>query len=429
MKESFVVEGLGGKRTLVGEIPVRGSKNAVLPAMASSIIFNAPLRLTNVPDIEDVYRMSELLEHLGAKTEKVKKREYVINGHDIKDSVMDEVLSKKMRASIILSGPLLARFKKVTFPHPGGCVIGARPIDLFLSGFEKMGATVDEKKESFVISAPKGLRGANIFFAIPSVTASETFIMAGVLAKGTTFLKNVALEPEITALAEFLVSCGAKIKGIGTPVLEITGTNGKLLTPKIYKTIPDRLETGSFLILAALAGKDVTITHCHPEHIEALTDLLISSGVSIEIAKSSIRVKHTEKSKLKAFNIKTHEYPGFPTDVQAPTVVYLTQVKGESFVFETIFEGRLQFTQDLVKMGADIKLWDAHRATIQGPTPLKGREVEGPDIRAGLALLVAAIIAKGTSTINSIYYIDRGYERIEERFSALGVDIKRVSGE
>lgn len=424
-KESFKVQGLSGKKTLKGTIPVRGSKNAVLPAMASSILFKKPLELVNVPDIEDVYRMSEMFEKMGAPVKRVSKRRYVISGNELDSPEMDEEISKRFRASVILTGPLLSRFGKVTFPHPGGCVIGKRPIDLFLDGFIKMGARVEEHGKKFIIKAPKsGLKGASIFFKIPSVTATETFVMAAVLANGVTELKNTSMEPEVISLIEHLINCGASIEGVGTPNLKIKGRGGKLLSPKKYKTIPDRLEAGSFLLLGALSAKNLTITNCNPEHIEILITLLKDSGVDIEVSNNSIIVRGVEKPM--SFDIKTHEYPGFPTDLQAPTVVYLTQAQGESLVFETIFEGRLNFTEDLIKMGAEINLWDAHRANIKGPTKLKGREVDGPDIRAGLALLLAAIVAKGESRINNVYYIDRGYEKIEERLRKIGVNIERI---
>lgn len=426
-KESFFIKGLAGKRKLSGEIVVNGAKNACLPVMASSLLFEGGISISNVPKIEDVSRMSELLENLGAKIDSSEDQMNISFSKEISGD-LDEEISKRMRASIFLIGPLLSRVGAVSFPHPGGCVIGERPIDLFLFGFEKMGASVEEKNGKYFLKAGRGgLKGAEIFFPFQSVGATETLMMAAVLAKGKTILKNVALEPEVVSLGKFLSSCGAKIKGLGTTTLEIEGGGLLKNNKREHKIIPDRIEAGCFLILGALSATDLLIKNCEPNHLEALIALLGSSGVNIEIGENWIRVKNDILSKsFSGFNVKTHEYPGFPTDLQAPITVFLTQANGSSVVFETLFDSRLNYTADLIKMGADITLWDAHRAMVKGPTPLKGRELDGPDIRAGLAFVIAAIVGRGNSTINNIYYIDRGYEKIEERLRKIKVNIERV---
>ncbi|MBI2120017.1 MAG: UDP-N-acetylglucosamine 1-carboxyvinyltransferase [Parcubacteria group bacterium] len=428
MKEKFVIQGLGGSKTLQGEISVNGAKNAALKAMAASLLFSDELSLKNVPDIEDVSRMEELLSALGVTVKKGNGTRTLACGRKIL-SDMPEDISKRFRASIVVSGPLLARLGKISFPHPGGCVIGARPIDLFLEGFQKMGATVKEDENRYLVEAPRGLRGTTLFFRNQSVGATETFMMAAVLAKGKTILKNCAMEPEITSLADFLVSVGAKIKGAGTTTIEIVG-GGKLRAGgKAYHTPPDRLETGSFLILGALAAKNLLIKNCEPEHVSALIEILEYSGVKLEVGKKSIRVLGDAYSNasLRALNVKTHEYPGFSTDLQSPMVVYLTQTAGESLVFETIFEGRLNYTAELLRMGADITMWDANRVMIKGLTPLKGRELESPDIRTGYAFVIAGIIARGETVIHNVYYIDRGYATIEKRLQNIGVHIERLN--
>ncbi|HYF10537.1 MAG TPA: UDP-N-acetylglucosamine 1-carboxyvinyltransferase, partial [Candidatus Paceibacterota bacterium] len=388
MKEKFLIRGLNGKKKLEGSIPVGGAKNAAIKLFAASLLFKSPVTLGNVPDIEDTRRITEILEDLGAVTERLDRRLYRVNTKAVAGGTVNPEMAKRIRASIVLTGPLLARFGEVILPHPGGDVIGARPIDFFLAGFQRMGASVEWKNDRYRISArgKKKLRGAEIFFPMPSVTGTETFMMAGVLAEGKTVIKNAAMEPEIEELAEFLRRGGASITGAGTPVITIEG--GELLSSKKpWQVMPDRIEAGSFLFLGALAAKNLEITDCVPEHLESVIHFLRQSGVPIETGKDSIRISgNTEKSSLwRGVNLKTHEYPGFPTDLQAPAVVYLTQVKGESLVFETIWDGRLNYTEDLVAMGADIKIWDAHRALVKGPTPLRGRELEGPDIRAGLA--------------------------------------------
>jgi len=429
-KDKFIIQGLGGQRKLSGEVFVNGAKNAALPIMAGSVLFEDGFLMTNVPEIEDLDRMKEIFVGLGIQVNKKGEGEYLIDTTGLNKTEIDEESSKRLRASIIFTGPLLARFGELTFPHPGGCVIGGRPIDLFLEGFEKMGAVMQIKNNKYLFSTSgKKLRGTNLFFKVPSVTATETFIMAGVLAEGKTILKNIALEPEIISLIEFLNSCGAQIKGAGTTTLEIEGGNLLKAEGKKYKVIPDRLEAGSFLILGALCATDLKICNCQPRHIEILIEFLKNSGVNIEVGNDYLKIINNQKkqnSDFKAFNLKTHEYPGFPTDLQAPMVVYLTQVAGESFVFETIFEGRLNYTDDLKMMGADIKMWDSHRATITGPIILKGKELDGPDIRTGFAFVIAGLVAKGESIINNVYYIDRGYEKVEERLQAIGAEIKRI---
>jgi len=427
-KDHFIIEGLGGKKTLLGEIKVNGAKNAVLPLMTASIVFDEKgISLSNVPDIEDTHRMNELLEEIGVSCKLDEKGNAKIQQNGKIKSSLDGEIAKRFRASVILTGPILARTGKVIFPHPGGCVIGARPIDLFIEGFKKMGAKVSVEGKNYEIKTKgKTLKGARIFFKQQSVTATETFVIAALLAKGETVLENCAMEPEITSLCEFLISCGAKIDGLNSTTLTIKGGEILSQTDKTFEVIPDRIEAGSFLILGALCAKDLKITNCQPLHLSSVINNLRDAGTNIETGENFIHIKNAKKSFLNSFNVKTHEYPGFPTDLQAPIVVLLTQASGEGTVFETIFEGRLNFTEDLVKMGATIQMWNAHKILVKGPTPLKGKELQSPDIRAGLAFIIAGIVAEGESKIHNAYYVDRGYESIEKRLQKIGVNIKRV---
>src|SRR3989344_5228594 len=375
MKQKFVIEGLAGKKVLNGEIKVNGAKNAILPLLAATIFLDKPAEFSNVPKIEDVARMLELLKMLGSEFEWTGERTLKIDASKLSSQILDNDNAKRMRASILLTGPLLARFGKVSFPHPGGCVIGERPIDLFIEGFKKMGASVSEKNELFEISAVNGLIGTEFFFSLPSVTGTETLMLAAVGAKGKTILKNAALEPEVVCLAEFLNSRGARISGAGSSEIIIEGgcelKESASSADKIFPIIPDRIETGSFLILGALAANNLKITNCQPAHLDSLIEALRFSGVAVEVGNDWLAVKNNGKianEMCRAVNIKTREYPGFPTDLQAPMAVFLTQVTGESSIHETIFEGRLNYTADLEKMGADIKMWDSHRALVKGPT-------------------------------------------------------------
>lgn len=413
MSDQFIVEGLNGKKTLRGEIRVGGAKNAVLKALASTVLFEDEVQFTNVPEIEDVKRMRELLE--GLKTN---------------STVLRKDIAEKFRASVVLSGPVLARYGAVEFPFPGGCVLGERPVDLFLNGFKAMGAQVEEQEGYFKISIPSTplgagkLKGARIVFPLVSVTATETLMMAAVLAEGETILENAAMEPEIGDLAFYLNECGAKIEGAGTSTIKIMG--GSLLHAGSisYDTPPDRIETGSFVILAALAGEDVTITNCKPEWLEVPLALLRQAGVNMEIGKDSIRVRATDKP-YKMVSVRTHEYPGFATDLQAPMAVFLSQCAGEGSILEMIFDGRFRYIDDLVLMGADMKVMNPHRVIIRGPKKLTRKNLTSPDLRGGLAYILAATVAEGTSKIDNAYLIDRGYEHIEERLSKLGLNITR----
>jgi UDP-N-acetylglucosamine 1-carboxyvinyltransferase len=424
-RESFHITGLAGAKTLEGSIPVYGAKNAVLKTFAASFLFDGPVTIGNVPEIEDVHRMVEIIEDLGGTVSK-KEDQYTIDTSNVTHGDVDDEIARRLRVSIVCSGPLLARFKKVTFPHPGGDLIGPRPINLFLDGFKRMGAEVTTDGDRYTLSAPNGLKGAEIFFLFITVTGTETLMLAATLAEGKTVLKNAAMEPEIVALAEFLNSCGAKISGAGTPTITIEGGNLLRANGTVCETIPDRIETGSFMILAALAGKDITITDCNPSHTEMIMRLMQDSGVEIETTESTIRIRSNGAS-YTPLQIRTHEYPGFATDLQSPMVVYLTQAEGESTVFETIFGGRLNYTQDLIAMGANITLWNPHQISVKGRTPLVGRELESPDIRAGLAFLIAAAIAEGNSIVHNIYHIDRGYAGVEKRLQKLGLSIERTA--
>lgn len=427
-KEVFEIEGTGGVKKLEGKIGVKGAKNAALKAMAASILFDGPIILDNVPINADVINMAEILRELGAKVS-INNNELEIDCLNVSHTNITEERARTMRSSVVLTGPLLARFSKTTFSSPGGCVIGTRPIDLFFSSYEAMGAKVEYVNDKFEISSNGTLKGTEIFFDIQSVGGTETIMMAAVLAKGTTVLRNCAMEPEIVSVAEWLNECGAQISGAGTPTIVIEGRSGKLLSPKNkYTAIPDRIEAGSYLILAVLAGKDVTITDCEPLHMEALTSKLLKCGANLEIGKNYIRIKEST-TKLKAFDIRTHEYPGFPTDLQSQIVSLLVNVKGESKVFETIFEDRFAFVDDLQRMGAEIEELSLREVLIKGPSELhelsEGEMMLARDIRAGFAILIATIFAKGKFTIGNIHLIDRGYEKIEERLSLIGVKIIR----
>ncbi len=425
MAEHFVIEGTGGAKTLHGEIAVQPAKNAVIKAMAATMLFEDTVVIKDAPNIEDMHRLAELLRDLGADV--TEGKDYTINTSRATKTELDRTIAERMRASVVMMGPMLARFGKVSLPHPGGDIIGARPIDLFLDGFRRMGAEVSVEDTHYHLRAPQGLKGAEIFFIVRSHTATETLMMAATRAEGTTVLKNAALEPEIKDLADFLNSCGAKITGAGTPTIYIEGNGPLKAAGKSYRALPDRIETGSFMILGALAAKDLTITNCNPEHVEILTHMLIDCGVPVETGKDFIAIRNNTKpnSAFHGIDVRTHEYPGFATDLQAPMTIFLTQASGESVVFETIFEGRLNYFEELNKMGAKIVRWNPFQMQVTGPTHLVGKELESPDVRAGLAFLLAATVAQGTSKIGSVYHIDRGYEYIETRLQKLGLNIQR----
>ena len=410
----------GGKK-LSGTIAVKGAKNAALKLFAAALLTDQSVTFSNVPEVEDVQRLSELLGDLGCTVEHPDHGTYRITAANTTTTNINPEISKRLRASVVLTGPLLARMGQVSFPHPGGCLIGKRPIDVFLDGYKAMGAQITLKDDVYEITAKK-LHGAEYFFGVMSVTGTETLMMAATRAQGTTVLKNCACEPEIAALAEFLNSCGASISGAGTHTITITGVS--TLTGGNCAVIPDRIEAGTFAILAAATGSPLEITGCDLNHLGSLWHTLEAMGVGVAIEKNSVRI--IPAVTLISSDIKTHEYPGFPTDLQAPLCVLLTQAEGASLVHETIYEGRLHWTEDLKHMGADIIAFDPHRIQIRGKTALEGKEMKSPDLRAGMAYVIAALCAQGTSTIANIYQIDRGYEKIEERLSGIGADITRV---
>ncbi len=419
MAERFIIK--GGRR-LKGEIKVNGAKNAALKILAATLLTDEKCHISNVPQIEDIFRLLELLEDIGVEIKKKSKGTYHLTAKGINKTSLEPEIAKKLKGSVLMTGPLLARFGQASFPRPGGCVIGQRPRDIFLDGFKSFGAKIKERKDEYFLSANK-LKGTKFVFPLVSVTATETMMLAGVLAKGKTNLFNAACEPEVVALADYLNQSGAKIKGAGTPYIKIEGV--RYLKGGRCRVISDRIEAGSFAILGAVTNSPIKVVGLNPEHLEVLWFLFEKAGVNFEIGRNFVKIRPAKE--LKAVNIRTHEYPGFPTDLQAPFTVLMTQAKGQSLVHETIFEGRLFYTDILNQMGANIIICDPHRVVVQGPTRLSGRHLTSPDIRAGIAMVIAGLMAKGESVIDNIYQIDRGYERIEERIRKLGGNIKRVS--
>ncbi|MFH0891187.1 MAG: UDP-N-acetylglucosamine 1-carboxyvinyltransferase [Candidatus Falkowbacteria bacterium] len=412
----------GGKR-LAGEIEVKGAKNSALKIIPAALLSSESVKITNLPDIEDVGKALGLLESLGA-TIKRNGNEAVIDTGSVNSSDLHSGPAGKFRASIMFAGPLLARFGEVKFPLPGGCVLASgakRPIDLFLEGFERFGAKVTAQDNYYHIKAGK-LKGADYFFTTMTVTGTESLMMTAVLADGTTTLRNCAMEPEIPALASYLNSQGARIKGAGTPTITVEGV--KSLTGGAFDVIPDRIETGSFAIMAAAARSEVLIKKCEPDHIRILLDIFDKIGVPYESFNDNLLIKPA--SKIRPYSIKTHEYPGFPTDLQSPFTLLMTQAQGSSLIHETIYDRRLLYVDMLMQMGADIIMCDPHRVVVNGPTKLYGRKLTSPDIRAGIAMIIAGLCAQGQTEIDNIYQIDRGYEDIDGRLRALGADIERV---
>ncbi|MFA6296154.1 MAG: UDP-N-acetylglucosamine 1-carboxyvinyltransferase [Patescibacteria group bacterium] len=418
-----------GPNKLSGEIKVAGAKNNALKVIAATVLTDQEVILKNIPDIEDVHVMFEILKDLGGNVEKINDHEYKVQTKEIKKTELNKNLVAKLRASIMFLAPLLTRVNEVKFPFPGGDIIGKRPIDIYLDGLDQFGVEIKFERDYYHLKRTnEKLKATKFVFPIISHTVTESLIMSGVLAEGKTVLINTACEPEIVSLAEFLNSLGAKITGAGTPNIEIEGVPS--LSGGEFTAIPDRIETGTFAILGALTGGDLKITNCEPSHLEVFWKVLKHIGVNFEIGKDFVKINPSEDLNvckgLNACEVRTHEYPGFATDLQAPATILLTQAKGLSMVHETIYEGRLFYTDSLNKMGANIIMCDPHRIVVQGPTKLYGAKLESPDIRAGIALVIAALIAEGKSEIDNIYQIDRGYEKIEERLRNLGANIQRV---
>lgn len=420
MPEKFVIQ--GGKK-LSGTIAVNGAKNSALKILAALVLSEGECAISNFPFIEDTLSAIELLKDMGAKAEIDKEKRIVkINPSSINKTKLDSVLVRRLRSSILLAGPMLAKFGEVEMEHPGGCVIGKRPIDMFLDGFEKFGAEIKFSETGFKLSSKnKKLKSANIFFPQITVTGTEAMMMTAMLAEGKTILQNCAMEPEIPSLADYLNRCGAKIKGAGTSTIEIEGV--KKIGAGEFEVIPDRIEAGTFVIMGLLLESEIKVENCVPEHLGAVIEILKKSGANLEIGDNYII---TKPGKLKAVSIVTHEYPGFATDIQPPYTLLMTQSDGQCIVQESIFEGRLFFTDQLSLMGANIIMCDPHRVVVSGPTKLFGKKLTSPDLRAGITLVIAGMVAEGTTTIENIYQIDRGYEKIEERLQGIGADIKRI---
>ena len=416
----FIIE--GGRR-LGGSLRVNGSKNTALKLLSAALLARGPVVLRNIPDVADVRSMIVLMRDLGAD---VNFQDHIcaINPAQLTKSEIDPEISKRFRASIMLAVPLFLRTGTAVFPHPGGDVIGERPIDVFLDGYRAFGATVAHTQKLYTILGGD-LHAATFVLPVISVQGTEGLMMLATQLHGTSKLVNAACEPEVAALADFLNALGAKITGAGTPTITIEGGAEFTLQPVDFTNIPDRIEAGSFIILGVAANAELVVTDMEPSHLEVPLAYLNKMGARFEIAEHSVRV--VPNGEMQAVHLlKTHEYPGFPTDLQSPMVVLMTQVFGQSIVQETVYEGRLAWTEELKRMGADILNLDNFRVAVTGPTALRGRVAESLDIRAGMAYLIAGLIAHGKSTINGIEKIDRGYERIEERLRAIGADIRRA---
>jgi UDP-N-acetylglucosamine 1-carboxyvinyltransferase len=415
-----------GGRRLEGSVAISGAKNSALPAMAAALLTSQPVKLHNVPRVRDIITAAKLLAHIGAQvlTTEIPAEDYIIEAATLNDAEAPYELVKTMRASILTLGPLLARTGRARVSLPGGCAIGARPVDLHLSALAKMGAEITTAHGYIEAAAPKGgrLKGTHIVFEKITVTGTENLLMAAALAEGETLLENAAREPEITDLISLLRKMGADIAGDGSATLRVRGK--QKLNGADHTVIPDRIEAGTILVAGAITGGDLCLTSCAPEHLGAVIAKLRETGVRIDVTSpDSIRVRAAEK--LVAADVTTEDYPAFATDMQAQFMALATQAEGTSVITETIFENRFMHASEMIRMGADISI-DGRRAVVRGPTPLTGTTVIASDLRASASLVLAGLVAQGETSIDRVYHIDRGYERIVEKLSSVGADIERV---
>jgi UDP-N-acetylglucosamine 1-carboxyvinyltransferase len=408
-----------GGRPLKGKVKIGGAKNAALPILASALLSDGWSTFSNVPDLKDIESIINLLSHLGVDVE-TDGTTLRTNASSLCNHEAPYDLVRKMRASILVLGPLLARLKKARVSLPGGCSIGARPINIHLKGLARLGADI-ELKHGYVEASAKKLKGNDLFLDIPTVTGTENLMMAAVLAEGVTVIRNAAREPEIVALADALNKMGADICGAGTSMITICGVSA--LTPATISIIPDRIEAGTFLVAAALTGGDVHVCGCDPSHLGAVIHKLTLAGSQITADKQDIHV--IGSGDIASVDVKTLPYPGFPTDMQAQFMVLMSVANGLSVISETVFENRFIHVSELKRMGADITI-SGNAAMIKGVPMLSGAQVMATDLRASASLILAGLIARGSTDVNRIYHLDRGYEKFEEKFSQLGADIRRV---
>jgi UDP-N-acetylglucosamine 1-carboxyvinyltransferase len=407
----------GGKR-LAGEVRISGAKNSALPILASTILGGGECVITNVPRVVDVLTMGKLLGMLGAKVSHEGNRA-VIQADMIASTEAPYDLVKTMRASVLVLGPLIARWGEAKVSLPGGCAIGSRPVNLHLAGLAKLGADI-AIEHGYITAKSKRLKGARIYYDTPTVTGTENLMMAASLADGVTMLENAAKEPEIVDLADFLVKRGARIHGAGTDVITIEGV--RELQGGDHEVIPDRIEAGTYLAAGAMTHGDVTMTHCRPSHLEAVLMKLREAGANVREEKDMVRL--TMPDELKGTDIKTLPFPGFPTDMQAQIVALMSLAEGTSVITETVFESRFMHVEELRRMGADIRV-EGNRLVVTGGKKLTGAPVMASDLRASAGLIVAGLAAEGVTQVQRVYHLDRGYERIEEKLGTLGADVRR----
>ncbi len=418
--DKFVIR---GGNPLLGTVRISGAKNAALPAMAAALLTEEPVILENIPQVRDIETERNLLAAMGAEVElgygRAQHRTTICCRNLVNPEASYELV-KTMRASTLVLGPLLARMKHARVSLPGGCAIGARPIDLHLKGLEKLGAKISQE-HGYIEAQARWLKGTRVVFEKITVTGTEDLMMAAALAEGETVLENCAREPEVLDLATLLNKMGAQIEGAGTHTIRVRGV--EKLHGARHRIIPDRIEAGTYIVAAALTGGDLLVSSCDPHHLGALLQKLEECGVQVQTNGDSVRVMGD--GPLKAADLVTEEYPGFPTDMQAQFMALATQAEGVSIVTENIFENRFMHAQELVRMGANIRI-EGTRAVVRGRTPLSGAAVQASDLRASASLVLAALVAEGETIIDRVYHIDRGYERIEEKLRGVGAQIRRI---